>query len=207
MTVLRRLHKFSNGTYFYMKNFFSIITLSLAIGSGYATIIPVKDTVIYKNKNAPIPARIEDLLKRMTLREKVEQLENRAAGKTSQIDQIFKGESFGCTHEMNMSAQDCADMYQQLQTYMLKKTRLGIPLLTAAEGIEGVLQNNCTIFPQELAQGSTFNPGLIKRMTTAAGEEAKVIGIHQILSPVLDNPLTLHVHLNILWLMVRHQAD
>ena len=54
------------------------------------------------------------------------------------------------------------------------------------EGIQGILQNNCTLFPHALAQGSTFNPALIQRMTEAAGEEAKVIGIHQILSPVLD---------------------
>ncbi|ACU60341.1 glycoside hydrolase family 3 N-terminal domain-containing protein [Chitinophaga pinensis] len=144
------------------------------------------DTALYKNKKAPISARVEDLLKRMTLREKVLQLQNRGAGKTDEIANIFKGESFGCTHEMSMNAQECAEMYQQLQTYMLKKTRLGIPVLTAVEGIEGILQNNCTLFPHELAQGSTFNPALIRKMTTAAGEEAQVIGIHQILSPVLD---------------------
>ncbi len=130
--------------------------------------------------------RVEDLLKRMTLQEKIEQLQNRASGKQEEIEKIFKGESYGCTHEMSMKAADCADMYQKLQNYMLTKTRLGIPILTAAEGIEGILQNGCTIFPQALAQGSTFNPVLIRKMTEAAGEEATVIGIHQILSPVLD---------------------
>jgi len=164
-----------------------ILTILLfAVAKSYSADLPGKDTVLYKNKNAPVRARVEDLLKRMTLKEKVQQLENRAAGKTDEIDRIFKGESFGCTHEMSMDAQNCADMYQQLQSYMLQKTRLGIPLLTAVEGIEGILQNNCTIFPHELAQGSTFNPELIKKMTAAAGEEAQVIGIHQILSPVLD---------------------
>ncbi|PWV47682.1 beta-glucosidase [Chitinophaga sp. S165] len=162
-----------------------IIALALTVSSGYARGITDQDT-LYKNKKVPIPARVEDLLKRMTLKEKVLQLQNRGAGKTEEIERIFNGESFGCTHEMGMNAQDCADMYQQLQTYMLKKTRLGIPVLTAVEGIEGILQNNCTIFPHELAQGSTFNPTLIRKMTTAAGEEAQVIGIHQILSPVLD---------------------
>ncbi len=39
-----------------------------------------------------------------------------------------------------------------------------------------------------LAQGSTFNTELIQQMTEAAGEEAKAIGIHQILSPVFDIP-------------------
>ncbi len=144
------------------------------------------DKPIYKDKTATVNDRVEDLLKRMTLKEKIEQLENRASGKAEDIDRIFKGESFGCTHEMSMPAADCADMYQKLQNYMLTKTRLGIPILTAAEGIEGILQNGCTIFPQELAQGSTFNPALIRRMTVAAGAEANVIGIHQILSPVLD---------------------
>ena len=141
---------------------------------------------IYKDKTATIDARVDDLMKRMTLKEKIEQLENRASGDSSDIENIFHGESFGCTHEMNMSASNCAAMYRNLQVYMLTKTRLGIPIITAAEGIEGILQNNCTIFPQALAQGSTFDPELIERMTSAAGQEAQVIGIHQILSPVLD---------------------
>jgi beta-glucosidase len=140
----------------------------------------------YQDKTAGIEARVDDLMKRMTLEEKIEQLENRPSGNSADIDRIFQGKSFGCTHEMSMTASDCAAMYQNLQIYMLTKTRLGIPVITAAEGIEGILQNNCTIFPQALAQGSTFNPGLIEQMTGAAGQEAKVIGIHQILSPVLD---------------------
>ncbi|MBL4561179.1 MAG: hypothetical protein JKX79_09365 [Labilibaculum sp.] len=135
------------------------------------------DKLIYKDKTAAIEDRVEDLLNRMTLEEKIEQLQNRAAGRTDEIDEIFKGKSFGCTHDMSKKAAECAEMYQELQMYMLTKTRLGIPILTAAEGIEGILQNGCTIFPQSLAQGSTFNTELIQKMTEAAGEEASVIGI------------------------------
>jgi beta-glucosidase len=141
---------------------------------------------LYKDQTATINARVDDLMKRMTLKEKIEQLENRPSGNSSDIENIFQGQSYGCTHEMSMPASDCAAMYQNLQQYMLTKTRLGIPIITAAEGIEGILQNNCTIFPQALAQGSTFNPDLVEQMTSAAGQEANVIGIHQILSPVLD---------------------
>jgi len=168
------------------KSFWGAICLFLLAVNAFGITDKNPDKPLYKDKAAAINDRVEDLLKRMTLKEKIEQLENRASGKADDIDRIFKGESFGCTHEMSMPAADCADMYQKLQTYMLTKTRLGIPILTAAEGIEGILQNGCTIFPQELAQGSTFNPELIRRMTSAAGAEAKVIGIHQILSPVLD---------------------
>lgn len=162
----------------------SLILLSYPAVNAIAQKRP--DTLLYKDKKQPVEKRVEDLLARMTLKEKIQQLQNKPAGKADEIEKIFKGESYGCTHEMSMNAADCADMYQKLQTYMLAKTRLGIPILTAAEGIEGVLQNNCTIFPQALAQGSTFNPELIRKMTTAAGAEAEVIGIHQILSPDLD---------------------
>jgi beta-glucosidase len=169
-----------------MKTVFFAATciLTTLIFCGYAQTNVGKP--LYKDKTAPVPARVEDLLERMTLKEKILQLQNRGSGRADEIDRIFNGESWGCTHEMGMRAVDCAKMYQKLQVYMATKTRLGIPIITAAEGIEGVLQNECTIFPQALAQGSTFNPALVRRMTEAAGEEAKVIGIHQILSPVLD---------------------
>jgi beta-glucosidase len=144
------------------------------------------DTPVYKRKDAAIQRRVDDLLSRMTLKEKIRQLENKPSGRKDEIEKIFAGESYGCTHEMSTQASDCADMYQELQTYLLTKTRLGIPILTAAEGIEGIIQNGCTVFPQALAQGSTFNPQLIQKMTEAAGSEASAIGIHQILSPVLD---------------------
>jgi beta-glucosidase len=140
----------------------------------------------YKDRTAPVADRVEDLLKRMTLPEKIEQLLNRPAGSAADIDQTFQGESYGCTYEMSTSASNCASMYRDLQAYLLNHTRLGIPILTSAEGIQGVLQDQCTIFPQPLAQASTFDPELERRMTDAAGEEAQAIGIHQILSPVLD---------------------
>lgn len=162
-------------------------TLGLCLLACFATAATAKkDTPLYKDKSAPVEKRVDDLMGRMTLREKVLQLQNRGSGRLDEIDRIFNGESYGCTHEMGTTAAECAAMYKELQQYMLKNTRLGIPIITSAEGIQGILQNNCTLFPHALAQGSTFNTGLIQRMTEAAGEEAKVIGIHQILSPVLD---------------------
>jgi beta-glucosidase len=168
------------------KKLLSISCLLLVAATSFSAPPKDPDKPLYKDKTATVKDRVEDLVKRMTLKEKIQQLQNRASGRADEIENIFKGESYGCTHEMSMKAADCADMYQKLQTYMLTKTRLGIPILTAAEGIEGILQNGSTIYPQALAQGSTFNPILIRKMTGAAGEEAKVMGIHQILSPVLD---------------------
>jgi len=166
--------------------FRKLACLFLITVSTFATAAIKSETPLYKDKEAKIEDRVEDLLGRMTLKEKILQMKNQGSGKSEDIESIFRGESYGCTHEMNMSAFDCAEMYQKLQKYMLTQTRLGIPIITAAEGIEGILQSGCTLFPHALAQGSTFNPSLIRRMTEAAGAEASVIGIHQILSPVLD---------------------
>ena len=141
---------------------------------------------LYKNRKAPIERRVEDLLARMTLHEKVLQLQNREAGKLGELEDRFHGESAGTVHEMGHDAAECQRIIGELQEYMFTKTRLGIPALTCVEGIQGVLQNGATLFPHSIAQGSTFNPALIERMTDACGREAAAMGLHQILSPVLD---------------------
>ena len=141
---------------------------------------------LYKDKNAPIEKRVEDLLSRMTLHEKVLQLQNREAGGGNDIPSRFNGESVGTIHEMGHNAEECAVILRDIQKYMSDSTRLGIPVLTGAEGIQGIIQNGSTLFPHSIAQGSTFNPELIEKMTDAAGAEAEAMGIHQILSPVLD---------------------
>ena len=168
-----------------MKKKSFLIVLGVCIGTtGF--VWGTNDKPLYKNPDAPIENRVEDLLRRMTLQEKVLQLQNKPVGRIDEIERVFGGRSYGCTHEMGQTAEECARIYNELQNYMLTKTRLGIPILTAVEGIQGILQNNSTLFPHAIAQGSTFNPGLIERMTEAAGAEAATMGIHQVLSPVFD---------------------
>ena len=163
-----------------------MIALVLGMGTATAWAGETEERPLYKDSLAPIESRVEDLLRRMTLHEKTLQLQNRPVGRIDEIESIFQGQSYGCTHEMGKTAEECAGIYNELQKYMLTKTRLGIPILTAVEGIQGILQNNSTLFPHSIAQGSTFNPELIERMTDAAGKEAAAMGIHQVLSPVFD---------------------
>ena len=160
--------------------------LVLGMGTATAWAGETEERPLYKDSLAPIESRVEDLLRRMTLHEKTLQLQNKPVGRIDEIESIFQGQSYGCTHEMGKTAEECAGIYNELQKYMLTKTRLGIPILTAVEGIQGILQNNSTLFPHSIAQGSTFNPELIERMTDAAGKEAAAMGIHQVLSPVFD---------------------
>ena len=133
--------------------------------------------------------RVEDLLRRMTLREKVVQLQQRCTWDINNIGGTYNGESFGTAHEMNISAQQAADLYQKIHEYMANETRLGIPILTSAEGIHGILQNGCTIFPQAIAQGSTWNPDLICQMRKQEGSgKARCDGdSSMVLSPVIGH--------------------
>ena len=151
------------------------------------TVSSAEEKPLYKDKNAPIEKRVEDLLGRMTLHEKVLQLQNREAGRGGvEIPSRFNGESVGTIHEMGHNAEECAIILRDIQQYMSDSTRLSIPVLTCVEGIQGVLQDGSTLFPHSIAQGSTFNPELIEKMTDAAGAEAAAMGLHQILSPVLE---------------------
>lgn len=140
----------------------------------------------YKDPSLTPEERADDLLRRMTLHEKVQQLQNRSTSDINAIGVTFHGESTGTTHDMSCHARDAALLFDRLQHYMADSTRLGIPALTSVEGIHGILQDGCTIFPQAIAQGATFNPDLIRRMTAAEAAEARAMGIRQLLSPVLD---------------------
>lgn len=145
-----------------------------------------KDIPPYKDTTLPVKERVADLMSRMTLKEKAAQLRNNSTSDRQAFANTYGDCSPGTVHDMSLNAKDAAILFNEMQHYFADSTRLEIPALTSVEGIHGVLQDGCTVFPQAIAQGSTFNPALIERMTGAIAEEAKAMGIRQLLSPVLD---------------------
>lgn len=147
-----------------------------------------KPDPVYKDASAPVDQRVEDLLSRMTLEEKTAQLQNRFFndGDHSNLSKDFNGISYGTIHSMNANAEQMRSIVNRVQRYLRDSTRLGIPAIPTAEGVQGLLQDSCTIFPHSLALGSCFNPELAERMAAACAEEAQYMGIRQVLSPVLD---------------------
>ncbi len=144
------------------------------------------ETPLYLDSSASVDERVEDLLSRMTLHEKVIQMQNNSTNKPEEFARWYGTDGVGSYHDMSLSARDAAMVIDSLQRYLRLHTRLGIPALVTAEGVQGVIQNGCTVFPVSLAVGATFNTGLMYRMAAATAEEAKAIGIYQFLSPVLD---------------------
>ena len=141
---------------------------------------------LYKDSSAPIDKRVEDLLGRMTLEEKVCQMQNRFLDSDSDLSAELQGKSWGTVFSLHSDAAQMRDLSARVQAYMRDSTALGIPVIVTAEGIQGLLVDSCTIFPHAIAQGSCFNPELVGRMAAACASEARRCGINQVLSPVLD---------------------
>ena len=160
---------------------FTILAFLLITGIGFAklnaTILP------YKNSKLSVDERVADLLARMTLHEKILQLQH--IQDATSIDTL-KGFSYGSIMNTNSSALEVYKQNIAIQNYLINKTRLGIPALTITEALHGVYQGGCTIYPQAVALGSTFNPSLVTRMVEMISLDLNALNIKQVLAPDLD---------------------
>src|ERR1700690_1374850 len=171
-----------------------IIVLALA-GAGFGQDAPAAaqrklPLPPYRNPFLPIPDRVADLLQRMTLEEKVDQLAGGRRRMTSFQDPegqaIFAKFREIYSNDAHASAHDAADLRNQAQKYMMEKTRLGIPMLFTGEALHGYMAYGSTSFPQVLGLASTWDPALVQQVFTAAGDEMASAGTNQAFTPVLD---------------------
>ena len=148
----------------------------------------------YKDASLPIADRVADLLARMTLEEKVDQLSWGWIQKADVIDptgtyttdtarQAVAGEWAAA---LKLTPRNAAILRNAVQRYQLEKTRLGIPVIFPGEALHGYMEYGSTSFPQALGLASTWDPALVKRIFTAIGDEAGSRGSDQVFSPVLD---------------------
>lgn len=136
---------------------------------------------VYKNPKVPVQQRVADLLKRMTLEEKVGQMSMSSLGeaKNSKI-------GYGVLESPFTNVKDIALQSIAAKKYAREQTRLGIPPIQIGECLHGQLAAGATTFPQAIAQGSTWNPALIEQMGSAIAYEASTSGIDEALSPLFD---------------------
>jgi len=164
--------------------------------------------VIYKDPNAAIPDRVRDLLGRMTTEEKVAQLQSQwtlpsfGPGMPSIFEkdhvnealaQKLLGNGLGTyaflDEFMGMSPggpREGAERRNLLQKWVIKNTRLSIPIMFHGEALHGAATRGGTLFPQAVALGSTWDPDLVKEMFTTVAEEVRASGNSLVLAPVLD---------------------
>src|SRR5215475_1292725 len=146
--------------------------------------------------------KIEALLKRMTLEEKVGQMTQLALAmvitgrdQDARIDQAKLEKAivkYGVGSILNVSDQALTvdhwhQIIGQIQEVATKKTRLGIPMMYGIDSIHGAnYVQGATLFPQEIGMAATWNPELMKRAEEFAASETRAAGIPWSFSPVLD---------------------
>lgn len=135
----------------------------------------------YKNANVPVDQRVEDLLSRMTLEEKVQQLTMHGLGSFPHLNEVY-----GVCDSPFEGLELIANQSKAAKKHAKENTRLGIPPIQIAECLHGLLAYGATIYPQAIAQGSTWNPALIEQMSAQIACEASTVGVDQALSPLFD---------------------
>lgn len=144
----------------------------------------------YRDPSLTVEQRAADLVKRMTLEEKVDQL----AGGRRRMQTVADPEGKEIFAELRklfgegsqVSAHDAAMARNKAQHYMVEKTRLGIPAIFQGEALHGFMAYGSTSFPQVLGLASTWDLALVQQVFTAAADEMASSGVNQAFTPVLD---------------------
>ncbi|MDR1593037.1 MAG: glycoside hydrolase family 3 C-terminal domain-containing protein [Prevotellaceae bacterium] len=150
------------------------------------------NTLIYKDSSKPTAQRVENLLKQMTLEEKVAQLdmldassilESSSAISVEKMDKVMKNNTFGSVHDIYPVS---AQLSNDIQKYVREQSRLGIPPIIIEEALHGYQGAGSTTFPIPLANASTWDTTLMYNIGRVIGTEARAHGVHLVLSPNLD---------------------
>lgn len=172
-----------------MKNLFTwIIGFACCVSSVQAQQAP------YKNPLVPTEMRVNDLLQRMTLKEKIAQIRHLHSWDVfegqqlnpDRLAQMCAAGGFGFFEGFPLTAVSTRKAFREIQTYLVEKTRLGIPGFSVAESLHGVVQDGATIYPQNIAMGSTFNVDLAYEKTRQISGELNTMGVKQVLAPCID---------------------
>lgn len=133
----------------------------------------------YQKESIPVPQRVKDLLSRMTLEEKIAEL-NLIPYYTkddSICRSLIRAGKVGAFLKANG-----AELNRSLQEEALKHSRLGIPLIFHEDVIHGYR----TITPIPLAESCSWNPELVEQSAAMAAREAAAAGIQLTYAPMVD---------------------
>ncbi|HUG46399.1 MAG TPA: glycoside hydrolase family 3 N-terminal domain-containing protein [Sphingomicrobium sp.] len=191
----------------------ALVATSAALSAAQPETSP--QPALYRDSSLPVEQRVEDLLSRMTLEEKVAQMiaiwleKEKIQTPTGEFDPakasanfpnglgqiarpydrraITQGPAAGAAAgTLNRNATDTARYINAAQRWAMENTRLGIPLFMHEEGLHGYVAPGATSFPQSIALASTWNPKLVEQVFTVTAREMRAAGATLALSPVVD---------------------
>lgn len=130
-----------------------------------------------QDKNTEIENKVETLLHKMTLEEKLGQMNQLSPWDFEDLaKRVRKGEVGSILNVVN------PEEVNKIQKIAVEESRLGIPLIVSRDVIHGYK----TIFPIPLGQAATFNPEIVKEGARVAAIEASADGIRWTFAPMID---------------------
>lgn len=130
-----------------------------------------------QDKNTEIENKVETLLHKMTLEEKLGQMNQLSPWNFEDLaKRVRKGEVGSILNVVN------PEEVNKIQKIAVEESRLGIPLIVSRDVIHGYK----TIFPIPLGQAATFNPEIVKEGARVAAIEASADGIRWTFAPMID---------------------
>ncbi len=154
-----------------------VLTTSLAVAQSS------KNAPVYKNAAKPVEERIADLVARMTLDEKVMQLNQYTLGRNDNANNMADPvNDIPATVGSLIYFSNSPVLRNRVQKKAMEQSRLGIPILFGYDVIHGFK----TVYPISLAQACSWNPQLVQQACAVAAQEARMSGIDWTFSPMID---------------------
>ena len=142
-----------------------------------------KSIPLYKDAKAPIEKRVDDLLSRMTLEEKILQLNQYTMGRNNNVNNIGEEVKKVPAEIGSLIYYDTNPaLRNNVQKKAMEESRLGIPIIFGYDAIHGFR----TVYPISLGQACSWNPELVEKACAVTAQEARMSGVDWTFSPMID---------------------
>lgn len=142
-----------------------------------------KSIPLYKDAKVPIEKRVDDLLSRMTLEEKILQLNQYVMGRNNNVNNIGEEVKKVPAEIGSLIYYDTnPTLRNNVQKKAMEESRLGIPIIFGYDAIHGFR----TVYPISLGQACSWNPELVEKACAVTAQEARMSGVDWTFSPMID---------------------
>jgi beta-glucosidase len=201
-----------------VRRIYAVLGTAVAVAAAVAVIGVTSGTaaprVIYMDQSASVPARVHDLLGRMTLKEKVGQMDEAVLGllrdKTNPANGVCNGDNTSqlqtnCLQSVLVTdatgsvlsgatdnppgntGTDWANLYNTIQSYAIDHSRLHIPIIYGVDAVHGFGHPTAaTLFPQSIGMGATWDTQLARQAGQATRDQVCSVGTNWVFAPVQD---------------------
>ena len=147
----------------------------------------------YQDPKLPVEQRVEDLIGRMSLEEKVNQM----SAQLLFMDEFFEKRDYAKGHVRNIGhflwdgnlPNDPASAAKHINEdtkRSIEASRWGIPVLQHGEALHGAQWGDATCFPQSISMAATFDTDLYHQVGLVIAEELRAVGVRQVYAPVVN---------------------